>query len=153
MDTMTVSRNSRTTLLHLQQGEPRAMHAVRGTVVGCLSGHLWITHEGHAEDYMVSPGCCYSAGTDGLLLVNATEPASTGLVYWTDPLQRRATAAVTVDSESRRRLIQSAHALRQQAMSAMGTRLMRRFCRRLHGLLRRLGSAIARHVQHGRYSH
>jgi hypothetical protein len=120
-------RNKPLSLLQLGQNKTASVSARRGTVVGCLSGELWVTQAGDRRDYIVASGYRYRCSEDGLIVVNSVRGLSNALVYWSNP-DRSADVAgnpVQIDFESRRRLIQQAHTLRRQAIGHVGRRLWR----------------------------
>ena len=132
MDNTLTSYKARVSLLQLGQNEPMPVRALRGTVVCCLSGELWVTHEGDSRDYIVPRGRRYCSSEDGLIVANSLGGPSTALVYWTDPERcpAFATNGVHVDYESTERLVRNAQKLRFNAMN----RFARKFARVIHGV-------------------
>ena len=132
MDNTLSSYKARLCLLQLGQNEPKPVRALRGTVVCCLSGELWVTHEGDSRDYIVPRGRRYCSSQDGLIVANSLGGPSTALVYWTDPERcpEFATNGVHVDYESTERLVRNAQKLRFNAMN----RFARKFARVIHGV-------------------
>ena len=132
MDNTLTSYKARVSLLQLGQNEPKPIRALRGTAVCCLSGELWVTHEGDSRDYIVPRGRRYCSSEDGLIVANSLGGPSTALVYWTDPERcpEFATNGVHVDYESTERLVRKAQKLRFNAMN----RFARKFARVNHGV-------------------
>jgi len=132
MDNTLTSYKARVSLLQLGQNEPKPIRALRGTAVCCLSGELWVTHEGDSRDYIVPRGRRYCSSEDGLIVANSLGGPSTALVYWTDPERcpEFATNGVHVDYESTERLVRKAQKLRFNAMN----RFARKFARVIHGV-------------------
>jgi len=132
MDNTLTSYKAGLYLLQLGRNEPMPVRALRGTVVCCLSGELWVTHEGDSRDYIVPRGRRYCSSEDGLIVANSLGGPSTVLVYWTDPQRcpEFATNGVHADFESTERLVRKAQKLRFDAMN----RFAREFLRVIHGV-------------------
>lgn len=132
MDNTLTSYKARSCLLQLGQNEPMPVRARRGTVVCCLSGELWVTHEGDSRDYIVPRGHRYCSSEDRLIVANSLDGPSTALVYWTDPERwpEFATNGVHADLESTERLVRKAQKLRFNAMNQFAWK----FARVIHGV-------------------
>ena len=132
IDNTLTSYKAHLPLLQLGQNEPMPVRARRGMVVCCLSGELWVTHEGDSRDYIVPRGHRYCCSEDSLIVANSLDGPSTALVYWTDPERcpEFATNGVHADFESTKRLVRKAQELRINAMN----RFARKFVRVIHGV-------------------
>jgi hypothetical protein len=60
---------------------------VRGAILRCLRGTLWITQEGDREDHFVHAGEGYTVNRDGVTLVTAPRGPST--LFVTRPRPQR----------------------------------------------------------------
>ena len=58
-----------------------SLDAVRGTVVDVPRGSVWLTQEGHWQDYFLVAGMSYVSLDAGRIVLNAPERASTARVY------------------------------------------------------------------------
>lgn len=61
--------------LALETGEVVALDDAAGRTICARSGRVWITEEGHREDYIVEQGDCRVVGHDGRTLVQAMAPS------------------------------------------------------------------------------
>jgi hypothetical protein len=98
----------------------------RGTLVRCESGTLWLTQEGHRQDYILIPGAQYlspddrkivvsSLGTSGAITVFRLKPGS-GHGYGGGPLH--------IDRATVARVVQEARAARARLMREWAARLV-----------------------------
>jgi hypothetical protein len=60
---------------HIAAGSTLRVEQPEGTEVVCLTGTLWITHDGDETDHIVVPGMPYVARHDGTMLVHAMSEA------------------------------------------------------------------------------
>ncbi len=60
---------------HLDAGSTLRVEQPEGTEVVCLTGTLWITHDGEEADHIVVAGTPYVARHDGTMLVHAMSEA------------------------------------------------------------------------------
>lgn len=60
---------------HIAAGSTLRVEQPEGTEVVCLTGTLWITHDGDETDHIVVPGMPYVARHDGKMLVHAMSEA------------------------------------------------------------------------------
>jgi hypothetical protein len=60
---------------HIAAGTTLRVEQPEGTEVVCLTGTLWITHDGEAADHIVVAGTPYVARHDGTMLVHAMSDA------------------------------------------------------------------------------
>jgi hypothetical protein len=57
--------------IQLAKGALLKLAAPRGVVVGCESGHLWITEEAQPDDVWLAPGQRVRLVGDGLAVIEA----------------------------------------------------------------------------------
>lgn len=69
----------------LSAGIPHSIAGRRGTVVRCLTGRLWVTQEGDAQDYVVPPCGCYCSGGNGRIVISAAAENTRIAVYHVTP--------------------------------------------------------------------
>ena len=60
---------------HIAAGSTLRVAQPEGTEVVCLTGTLWITHDGEDGDHIVVAGKPYVARHDGLMLMHAMSPS------------------------------------------------------------------------------
>ena len=71
--------------LEVAPGHALTIEAERGTELRVLEGLVWLTQEGHYEDYIVAPGMRFCSGDRGSLVASAVGVTSRAVVSWTDP--------------------------------------------------------------------
>jgi len=70
--------------IELLPNKPVSVDAVRGTVVRSLRGSLWLTQEGHWQDYVLVPGVSYVSLDDGRIVVSAQDQGGAASVFRTE---------------------------------------------------------------------
>lgn len=85
MATQLSDYKTRPRTLELAPDQALTIQAERGTELRVLEGLVWVTQEGHHEDYIVAPGMRFCSGDRGSLVASAVGDASRAVVSWTDP--------------------------------------------------------------------
>lgn len=57
--------------LCLQADQPQRLERANGIIVRCVSGTVWLTQEGRADDVFFSAGEFYAIESNGLVLLEA----------------------------------------------------------------------------------
>jgi len=63
----------------LREGHPLRLQGARGVTIHCLSGRLWLTTAGQADDIFLHPGQCHTVDAGGLTLIEALGQAQARL--------------------------------------------------------------------------
>jgi hypothetical protein len=132
------NRNKGTSIWRIEFNTPRSFRAGGGVVVCCLSGELWITQEGSAQDHIVPRGHCFSSDREGLIVLDALRGPSMALVYRNDAAVLREFAACGVHPDHRgvERVVCIARALRRRAMKRLACEVIRAICKKFKSLTR-----------------
>jgi hypothetical protein len=109
---------ARARTIELTPDRALTIRAERGTEVRVLEGVVWITQEGHREDYIVPAGMRFCSGDRGSLVAGAIGHASRAVVSWTEPARAGgyARSGVWLDYGRIERLEASAHRLRAETL-------------------------------------
>jgi hypothetical protein len=67
--------------IELVPNQAVSVDAVRGTVVHIPRGSVWLTQEGHWQDYILVAGMSYVSLNTGRIVLNAPDRASVARVY------------------------------------------------------------------------
>ncbi len=65
----------------LDKGELLALDGVRGQVLACAAGELWITLDGHREDIILGPGQRWQVPHDAPLVVSALKSSAFTVIH------------------------------------------------------------------------
>lgn len=75
--------------LGIQPRQAVSIAATRGTLVRCERGTLWLTQEGHYQDYILVPGTQYLSPEKRTIVVSAFDDAGAVTVSWLKPGSER----------------------------------------------------------------
>ena len=114
-------------LYDLNAGVPYSIIGRRGTVMRCLTGRLWVTQEGDAQDYVVPPCACYCSSGDGRIVISAAAENTRIAVYHLAPLSATVWPrnVVRVDADFIALMHEVARQERARLLSALMTQVWR----------------------------
>lgn len=86
--------------LELAPGALLVLNAPGTVTIGAEAGLLWITQDGHADDWLLAPGDAAFGTRAARVMVSALQPSR--LRLWPDESPRRRWSAVLVHGDGRR---------------------------------------------------
>jgi hypothetical protein len=66
--------------IHLNKHEVYRLDGGGQVLVQALKGMLWVTQKGDGQDYILQPGEVFSAGADGLILIEGMKNSQFRLI-------------------------------------------------------------------------